>query len=162
MDLEAAKAELKRQREELACQQAVLPVDDDDAHVGAPSLLCFPRVAYNMAAAACRLEDISDTLDPRTNERLHEVKQLLCIALEKQTKSLASRRHATPSKSSWPMAAINGDHSDARTPPMGGDSDGTSSNSSDRPRTKGTKPRQEQGREIYFPSPFARAQPDRR
>jgi hypothetical protein len=35
-----------------------------------------------MAAAACRLEDISDTPDPKTNERLNEVKWILHVALE--------------------------------------------------------------------------------
>ena len=34
----------------------------------------FPRVAYNMAATAYRLEDISNTPDPKTNERLHEAR----------------------------------------------------------------------------------------
>jgi hypothetical protein len=48
--------------------------DDDDAYMGAPSGLCFPRVVYNMAAAACRLEDISNTLDSRTNKRLNKAK----------------------------------------------------------------------------------------
>jgi hypothetical protein len=33
-----------------------------------PSGLLFPRVAYNMAAAACPLEDIFDTPDLKTNE----------------------------------------------------------------------------------------------
>ena len=50
--------------------------------MGAPSGLCFPHVAYNMVAAAYHLEDISDTPDPKTNERLHEAKWLLHIALE--------------------------------------------------------------------------------
>ena len=35
-----------------------------------------------MAAAACCLEDIFDTSDPKTNERLNEVKQLLYVTLE--------------------------------------------------------------------------------
>jgi hypothetical protein len=38
--------------------------------------------AYNMAAAACRLEDISNTPDPKTNKRLHKMKRLLHVALE--------------------------------------------------------------------------------
>jgi hypothetical protein len=68
------------------------PLDDDDgAHTGAPSGLCFPRVAYNMAAITCRLEDISDTSDLKTNERLNKVKRLLRVTLEQQSESLASR-----------------------------------------------------------------------
>jgi hypothetical protein len=35
-----------------------------------------------MATAACRLEDISDTPNLKTNERLNEVKRLLRITLE--------------------------------------------------------------------------------
>jgi hypothetical protein len=35
-----------------------------------------------MAAAAHRLEDISDTPDLKTNERLHEAKWLLGVTLE--------------------------------------------------------------------------------
>jgi hypothetical protein len=35
-----------------------------------------------MVAAACCLEDISDTLDLKTNERLNKVKRLICVALE--------------------------------------------------------------------------------
>ena len=46
-----------------------------------------------MAATACRLEDIFDTPDPKTNERLNEVKQPLRIALKQQAKSSASRHH---------------------------------------------------------------------
>jgi hypothetical protein len=44
---------------------------------------------YNMAAIACRLEDISDVPDPKTNE-WHEARQLLHITLEQQAKSSAS------------------------------------------------------------------------
>ena len=47
-----------------------------------------------MAAAACRLEDISDMPDPKTNEWLTEAKRLLCVALEQQAKSLATQHHA--------------------------------------------------------------------
>ena len=47
-----------------------------------------------MAATACRLEDISDTPDPKTNEQLNEAKRLLYVSLELQAKSLASRHHA--------------------------------------------------------------------
>ena len=50
--------------------------------MGAPSGLCFPHAAYNMAAATCRVEDIFDTPDPKTNEWLNEVKWLLHVALE--------------------------------------------------------------------------------
>jgi hypothetical protein len=39
-------------------------------------------MAYNMAATACLLEEIYDTSDPKSNERLNEAKWLLCIALE--------------------------------------------------------------------------------
>jgi hypothetical protein len=35
-----------------------------------------------MVVAACQLEDISDTLDLKTNEQLNEAKWLLHIALE--------------------------------------------------------------------------------
>jgi hypothetical protein len=35
-----------------------------------------------MAATACHLEDIFDTLDPKTNEQLNEAKRLLHIALK--------------------------------------------------------------------------------
>ena len=45
--------------------------DYDDACTGAPSGLCFPHAVYNMATAAYHLEDITDTLDPKTNERLN-------------------------------------------------------------------------------------------
>jgi hypothetical protein len=55
-------------------------------------------MAYNMVAAACCLEDIFDTLDPKTNERLNKVKRLICVALEQQAKSLASRCHTMISR----------------------------------------------------------------
>jgi hypothetical protein len=35
-----------------------------------------------MAVVACCLEDISDTSDPKTNERLNKAKRLLRVALE--------------------------------------------------------------------------------
>jgi hypothetical protein len=35
-----------------------------------------------MVAAACHLEDISDTPDPKTNKWLNEVKRLLRVILE--------------------------------------------------------------------------------
>ena len=50
--------------------------------MGAPSGLCFPRAAYNMAVVAYRLEDISNMPDPKTKERLNEVKWVLHVALE--------------------------------------------------------------------------------
>jgi hypothetical protein len=56
--------------------------DDDDACTGAPSGLYFPRAAYNMVVTACRLEDISDTPDQKTNEWLNEAKWILHVALE--------------------------------------------------------------------------------
>jgi hypothetical protein len=46
--------------------------NNDDDRTGAPSMLCFPQEAYNMVVATCQLEDISDTLDPKSNKRLHE------------------------------------------------------------------------------------------
>ena len=82
MDLEA-EAKLKRQMQDFAWQQAAHALgDDDDAHTGAPSGLCFPCIAYHMAATTCRLEDISDTLDPKTNEWLNEAKRLLHVTLK--------------------------------------------------------------------------------
>ena len=75
MDLEAAVAELERQRRDLAQQRAAHPlINDDDARTRAPNDLCFPRAVYNMAATAYRLEDISDTPNPKTNEGLNEAK----------------------------------------------------------------------------------------
>ena len=56
--------------------------DDNDTRTGAPSNICFPRTAYNMAAIACRLEYISIMPDLKTNERQNEVKWLLHVALE--------------------------------------------------------------------------------
>ena len=73
--------------------------NDDDARMGAPSGLCFPHATYNMAAAGCCLEDISDTPDPKTNKRLNEAKRLLRVALKQQAKSLASWHRAALS---WP------------------------------------------------------------
>jgi hypothetical protein len=83
VDLEAAEAELELQRQDFAWQQTVLPLgDDDDARMGAPRGLCFPRAAYNMAATHLLPGRHSDMPDPKTNERLNEAKQLLRIALE--------------------------------------------------------------------------------
>jgi hypothetical protein len=50
----------------------------------------LPHAAYNMAATACCLKDISDTLDPRTNNRLHKAKKILRVAIEQQAESSAS------------------------------------------------------------------------
>jgi hypothetical protein len=94
-----------------------------------------------MAAAACRLEDIFDAPDPKTNERLNETKRLLRIPLEQQAKSSASRCRASPSQPSQTMATANGGHSDARTPLAEEGSGNLSDYSSDRPRTKGAQPR---------------------
>jgi hypothetical protein len=92
VDLEAAEAELNCQRQDFAWKQATHPLDDDNVRTGALSGLCFPCATYNMAATtyymddmvatAYYLDDISDTPDPKTNERLKEVKWLLCVALE--------------------------------------------------------------------------------
>jgi hypothetical protein len=83
VNLEAAKAELKHQRQDLVRQQDAHPLgDNDDARMGAPSGLCFPHVTYNMAATAYHLEDISDMPDVRTNERSNEAKRLLRVTLE--------------------------------------------------------------------------------
>jgi len=68
-----------------------------------PSTLLFPHVAYNTVAAACRLGDISDTPDPKNNERLHEARRLLHIALEQQAESSGSRHRAAASRLSQPM-----------------------------------------------------------
>jgi hypothetical protein len=43
-----------------------------------------------MVVAACRLEDISNTPDLKTNERLHEARRLLRVALDQQSDSSAS------------------------------------------------------------------------
>jgi len=55
-----------------------------------------------MVAAACRLGDISDTPDPKNNERLHEARWLLHIALEEQAESSVSHHHAAASRPSLP------------------------------------------------------------
>ena len=83
VDLEATEAELKLQRQELARQQVMHPLgNDDDTRTGAPSGLCFPHVVYNMVAATCHLEDISDMPDLKTNKELNKVKWLLHVALK--------------------------------------------------------------------------------
>jgi hypothetical protein len=61
VDLEATEAELKCQRQDVEQQRAAHPLDNNDTRTGALSGLCFPRMAYNMVAATCRLEGISDT-----------------------------------------------------------------------------------------------------
>jgi hypothetical protein len=53
-----------------------------------------------MAVIAWRLENISVTLELKTNERLNEVKLLLRITLKQQAESSASRRRAGLSWSS--------------------------------------------------------------
>jgi hypothetical protein len=53
-----------------------------------------------MVATASCLEDISDTLDLKTNERLNKAKRLLCVALEQQVESSASRHRVALSQSS--------------------------------------------------------------
>jgi hypothetical protein len=83
VDLEAIEVELEHQRQDFVWQQTVHPLnDDDDARTGAPSGHCFPHAVYNMASATCHLEDIANTLDPKTNEWLNEAKWLLHVALE--------------------------------------------------------------------------------
>ena len=112
-----------------------------------------------MVVAACPLEDISDMPDLKTNEWLHEARQLLCITLEQQAKSLTSQCHATPSQPSQPTATINGDHSDTHAPPMGG----TGSNSSGIVSTvhgPGT-PSLGKSKMQAFPSPSTCTQSDR-
>jgi hypothetical protein len=56
-----------------------------------------------MAATAYHLEDIYDTSDPKSNERLNVVKRLLHVVLEQQAESSASRRCATLSRASQTM-----------------------------------------------------------
>ena len=53
-----------------------------------------------MATTTCCLEDIYETLDPKTNERLNKAKRLLHVALEQQAESSASQRHAMLSRPS--------------------------------------------------------------
>lgn len=95
MDLEATDAKLEHQSQELVWQQATQPpLDDDDTHMGAPSMLCFTHVAYNMVSATCHLEDIFDTPDPKNNEQLHEARRLFRVSLSNR---LRVRPHsATP------------------------------------------------------------------
>jgi hypothetical protein len=106
---------------------------DNDTCTGAPSDLCFSNVAYNMAPVTCRLEDISDTSDPKTNEQLNEANRLLHVTLEQQAESSASQRRATFSRPSQMTATANGGHSDVHAPPVGGSSGDTSNNGSDWP-----------------------------
>jgi hypothetical protein len=65
-----------------------------------------------MAVVACRLEDISDMPNSKTNERLHEAKWLLHVALEQQTEHSASWRRAPFSKPPQLTTTANGDRSD--------------------------------------------------
>jgi hypothetical protein len=53
-----------------------------------------------MAATTCWLEDIFDTLDPKTNEWLHKARQLLHTALEQQAESSTSLRRTMLSRPS--------------------------------------------------------------
>lgn len=54
-------------------RQQATPCDDDNRK-RAPNVLCFPRAAYNMVAAACHLGDISNMPNPNTNEKLQEAR----------------------------------------------------------------------------------------
>lgn len=54
-------------------QRQTTPHNNDD-RTGAPSVLRFPHMAYNMAAVAYHLGDITNMLDSWTNERLHEAR----------------------------------------------------------------------------------------
>jgi hypothetical protein len=141
VDLEAAEAELECQRWDFVWQQATHPLDNDDnACTGAPSGLCFSHVAYNMAAIACHLEDISNTSNLKTNEWLNEVRWLFRVALEQQVESSTSQRHAAFSRPSQTMTIVNGDYSDAHAPLAGRSSGDTSGNTSNRRWTWGAKP----------------------
>ena len=66
-DMLAARMDLVTKRlencEKMSAQETLQAMD---AHMGVPSTLRFPQVAYNMAFAACRLEDIFGTLDPES------------------------------------------------------------------------------------------------
>ena len=99
--MEAAEAELECQMQDLAQQRAMHPLgDDEDTRTVAPSGLCFPRAAYNMVATTCRLEDIFDTSNSKTNEWLNKAKWLLRVGLEQQAKSSASQHRAALSRPS--------------------------------------------------------------
>jgi hypothetical protein len=88
-----------------------------------------------MVVAACRIEDISDTPNPKTNEWLNEAKRLLRVTLEQQAESLASRFHAVLSLLSQTTVTANveggGGCSDAHTPQAVRSSGDTSGNSFD-------------------------------
>ena len=119
--MEATEVEIKRQRQDFVRQETTHPLgDDDDAHTGAPSGLCFPRVVYNMVATACRLEDISDTLDLKTNEWLNKAKQLFHGTLKQQAKSSASWHRTVLSRPSQMMATPNGTTPMCMPPRLGG------------------------------------------
>jgi hypothetical protein len=64
-------------------------------------------VAYNLAATACRLEDISNMPDLKTNGWQNKVKQLVRVTLEQQAESSASQHHATLSLPSQTTAIAN-------------------------------------------------------
>jgi hypothetical protein len=93
-----------------------------------------------MATATYRLEDISDTSDPKTNEHLHNAKQLLRVALKQQAKSSTSRSHTTFSRPSQPTTIANRDRSDTHALLMGASSGDSSGSSSGCLRTRGAKP----------------------
>jgi hypothetical protein len=84
-----------------------------------------------MAVVACHLEDIFDTPDSKTNERLNEAKWLLHVALKQQAESSTSWCRVALSWLSHMTATPNGDRSDAHTPQVVESSSDTSSNSSD-------------------------------
>jgi hypothetical protein len=64
--------------------------DNNDACTRALGGLCFPHLAYNLAATACRLEDISNMPDSKTNGWKNKLKKLIRVALEQQAESSAS------------------------------------------------------------------------
>ena len=47
-------------------------------------------MVYNKAATTCRLEDIFDTPNLKTNKRLNKAKWLLHVTIEQQDKSSAA------------------------------------------------------------------------
>jgi hypothetical protein len=69
-----------------------------------------------MAAAACHLEDISNTPNLKTDEQWNEARRLLHVTFEQQAKSSASQCHAMLSRLSQMMATANRGCSNAHTP----------------------------------------------
>ena len=142
VDLENAEAELECQRQDFAWQQAKQPLDNDDAaRTGAPSTLRLPHEAYSMAAATCRLEDVSNTPNLKTNKRLHEVKQLIHVALEQSAKSSASQHCVVFCRLSQPTTTTNRKRSNTHALPMGRSGGNSFGSSSGHLWTRGTKPR---------------------